>query len=108
MTSDEVGGLRHGRDDKLVVWQLSVADEDAVDRALPVDVTADDSSKMPWILHILPVNTLNFCSFAMCDDGMPQANFNSMMVGERYAHMPILIAVPNTVDSGGVGFLMLE
>lgn len=102
MTSDEVGHLRHGRDNKLVVWQLSVVDEDVVDRTLPVDVTADASPKMPWILHILPVNTLNFCSFAMCYDGMPHT------IRDKYAHKSILIAVPNTIDSGGVRFLMHE
>lgn len=101
-TSDEVGGLRHGRDNKLVVWQLGAVDEDAVDRTLPVDAGADASSKMPWILHMLTVNTLNFCSFAMCYDGMPQAHSNSMTIMEKYSHKPILIAVPNTVDSGGV------
>lgn len=106
--SDEVGHLRHGRDNKLVVWQLGVVDEDAMDRTLPVDATADAPSKMPWILHILTVNTLNFCSFAMCYDGMPQSNSNGMTIGEKYSHKPILIAVPNTVDSGGVWFLMFE
>lgn len=102
MTSDEVGDLRHGRDNKLVVWQLRVVDEDVVDKALPVDATADASSKMPWILHMLTVNTLNFCSFAMCLDGMPQMNSNSLAIEEEYSHIPILIAVPNTIDSGGV------
>lgn len=102
MLSDEVGNLRHGRDNKLVVWQLGVVDEDAVDRTLPVDVTADASPKTPWILHILPVNTLNFCSFAMCYDGMPHT------IRDKSVHKSILIAVPNTVDSGGVRFLMHE
>ena len=100
--SDEVGDLRHGRDNKLVVWQLSVVDEDAMDRILPVDATADALSKMQWILHILTVKTHNFCSFAMCYDGMPQTSSNGMAIRENYSHKPILIAVPNTVDSGGV------
>lgn len=100
--SDEAGVFRHARDNKLVVWQLGVVDEDAVDQTLPVDATADASSKYPWILHILTVNTLNFCSFAMCSDGTPQTNSDDMTIRDKYKHNPILVAVPNTVDSGGV------
>ena len=79
-----------------------------MDKTLPVDATADASSKNPWILHILTVNTLNFCSFAMCYDGTPQTTSDDMTIRDNYEHKPIRVAVPNTVDSGGVWFLMLE
>lgn len=102
MKSDEAGDLRHGRDDRLVVWQIGSMDEDAMDRTLPVDATNDTSPKSPWILHMLTVNTLNFCSFAMCYEEMPQNSSDAMTVRDKYAHKPILIAVPNTVDSGCV------
>ena len=91
----------HGRDNKLLVWQLGVADEPAMDKTLPID-TAPSSRKQPWLLHALPVNTLNFCAFAMCRDGMPQAPCSVKAVQSRDNPCPILVAVPNTTDSGGV------
>lgn len=99
--------ISHARDNKLIVWQLGVADEDAVDKTLPVDATADASSKNPWILHILTVNTLNFCSFAMCYDGTPQTTSDDMTIRDNYEHKPIRVAVPNTVDSGGIDIYQL-
>lgn len=91
----------HGRDNKLLVWQLSLTDEPAMDKMLPIDA-ALTSSKQPWLLHALPVNTLNFCAFAMCRDGMPQVPSSFRAVQDKDVPCPILIAVPNTVDSGGV------
>lgn len=54
---------------------------------LPVD-TPPEPRKQPWLLHILEVNTMNFCSFAQTalpshDDGSEE----------------LLIAVPNTMSS---------
>ncbi len=94
-------GYSHGRDNKLLVWQLSLADEPAMDKTLPVDV-ALTPRKQPWLLHALPVNTLNFCAFAMCHDGMPQVPSSLKTLQDKHVPCPILIAVPNTVDSGGV------
>ena len=94
---------RHGRDHKLNVWQLCTAAEEQMDKALPVD--APVLAKQPWLLHVLPVNTLNFCSFAMCLDGMPPPRGLSKSIQDSKAPRPILVAVPNTVDSGGVGLL---
>lgn len=93
---------RHGRDNKFIVWRLRLEDEGDLEHTLPVDANAVASSKQPWILHILTVNTLNFCSFAMCNDGMPQLNSNGSMLLDKGARTPILVAVPNTIDSGGV------
>lgn len=93
---------RHGRDNKLIVWRLGPEDEGNLENTLPIDAKAVASSKQPWILHILTVNTLNFCSFAMCNDGMPQLNSNGLTLLDKGARKPILVAVPNTIDSGGV------
>ena len=94
-------GNSHGRDHKLLVWQLSLQDETAMDKMLPIDA-ALTASKQPWLLHALTVNTLNFCAFAMCRDGMPQVTSSVKVLHGKDAAHPILIAVPNTVDSGGV------
>ena len=94
-------GNSHGRDHKLLVWQLSLQDETAMDKMLPIDA-ALTASKQPWLLHALTVNTLNFCAFAMCRDGMPQMTSSVKALNGKDAAYPILIAVPNTVDSGGV------
>lgn len=72
-----------------------------MDKTLPVDA-ALASGKQPWLLHALPVNTLNFCAFAMCHDGMPQVLSSVKALQDKDVPCPILIAVPNTVDSGGV------
>lgn len=84
-----------------MVWMLSTTDENDMDKTLPVDA-AVVSLKQPWVLHILTVNTLNFCSFAMCYDGMPQMHVMDMVLKGKEGYKPLLIAVPNTVDSGGV------
>lgn len=76
-------------------------DENNFDKILPIDASALPP-KQPWILHMLTVNTLNFCSFAMCYDGMPQIHAPGMALKGKNDHKPVLIAVPNTVDSGGV------
>ena len=55
--------------------------------ALPLDASAP-ARKQPWILHILEVNTMNFCSFAHC----PGVDAEEL-----------LIAVPNTLASESVG-----
>lgn len=103
-SSDRI--ITHGRDNKLLVWQLDVSDEPAMDKTLPVD-TALTTKKHPWLLHALPVNTLNFCAFAMCRDGMPQAFSAAKALQGTHAPCPILIAVPNTVDSGGIDVYQL-
>lgn len=72
-----------------------------MDKILPVE--ADGVSKrLPWLLHRLPVNSLNFCSFAMCNDGMPQCPSPKKAIEETKKPNPILVAVPNAVDSNGV------
>lgn len=99
--ADVLTQVRHGRDNKLVVWQLGVEDEPAMNKTLPVDANAA-LSKQPWVLHMLTVNTLNFCSFAMCLDGITQFDAREMAIKSKTIHTPILVTVPNTADSGGV------
>ncbi|KAL9098183.1 MAG: hypothetical protein Q9163_006106 [Psora crenata] len=99
--SDRV--ITHGRDNRLLVWQLGSSDEARLDKILPVDGIAAQP-KQPWLLHALPVNALNFCPFAMCYDGMPQTG---SAVKDANAVDPILIAVPNAIDNGGVDIFQL-
>jgi len=56
---------RHGRDNNLHVWQIRPEDEANFSTVLPIE-DAESQRPAPWLLHSLPVNTLNFCSFAMC------------------------------------------
>ena len=73
---------------------------------LPVDAPTA-STIQPWLLHMLTVNTLNFCSFAMCLDGMSQFAPTTQAIEPKMTAKPILLAVPNTVDSGGIDIYQL-
>lgn len=81
-------------------------------KVLPVDPVAEERRK-PWILHMLDVNTMNFCAFAMCPlysdikvkeegekgkDGEAEAKIHKDEKGEDQ----LLIAVPNTLTSESV------
>lgn len=57
---------------------------------LPVD-TPPEPRKQPWLLHVLLVNTMNFCSFAQCGQ-VP--NTEGTLADDE-----LLIAVPNTKSS---------
>jgi hypothetical protein len=82
---------RHGRDMKLIVWKLGEADEDHLSTALPVEDVPTPRAQ-PWVLHLLEVNTLNFCAFAIC----------SSVPGPVDTASEVLIAVPNTLNSDAV------
>lgn len=97
--------LSHGRDNHLLVWQLGPNDESRMEKALPVDTaasSASSTSKQPWLLYEMPVNALNFCSFAMCRDGIPQSSPSRHAVKDVTKPDPILFAVPNAVESAAV------
>ena len=94
---------RHGRDHKLIVWKVDEEDEAELDTTLPVDAN-DVPHRHPWLLHALSVNTLNFCPFAMCRDGIPLVTSTQKAIKDNKVPDPILIAVPNTIDSGGVSW----
>lgn len=51
----------------------------------------------PWVLHLLEVNTMNFCSFAACL-GDPEQG--SIEAGSPTAEA--ILAVPNTLASEAV------
>ncbi|KAI0131785.1 WD40-repeat-containing domain protein [Xylariales sp. AK1849] len=81
--------ITHGRDNKLIVWKVKVDDEAGLSTTLPLDPSPVPRPQ-PWILHILEVNTMNFCSFGSCSanpDGTEEE---------------LLIAVPNTLASESV------
>jgi len=79
---------RHGRDNKLIVWKLGVDDEARMSTTLPLDPSSE-SRPEPWMLHMLEVNTMNFCSFSYCH------------ISEA-PDSEILLAVPNTLASEAV------
>ncbi|KAK8052392.1 hypothetical protein PG993_003777 [Apiospora rasikravindrae] len=82
--------ITHGRDNQLVIWKLAEEDEASLSATLPLDPSPAPRPQ-PWILYILPVNTMNFCSFGSCPadaDGKAEE---------------LLIAVPNTLASESVG-----
>lgn len=92
-------------------------DERIFSTTLPVDDTASERPQ-PWLLHTLTVNTMNFCSFAMCVDDAPadpstpsesilvatpgvqdgSINVTSLPLESRIATIPI----PKDVKSGMV------
>jgi len=77
----------HGKDNKLVVWKIPIDEEPTMSQVLPVD-TSPEPRKQPWLLHVLEVNTLNFCSFAFCSAASKTGNQDE-----------VLLAVPNTLTS---------
>ncbi|KAL9582701.1 MAG: hypothetical protein Q9212_003146 [Teloschistes hypoglaucus] len=93
--------ITHGRDSKLAVWQLGPDEEASIGKTLPVN-KPPITTPHPWLLHMLTVNTLNFCQFAMCLDDMPQPSTPHAAIKDSKHHPPILVAVPNTMDSGGM------
>ncbi|KAL1642603.1 Astra associated protein 1 Asa1 [Diplodia intermedia] len=86
--------VTHGRDFHLRVWQLGPAHEKDFSTVLPIDDTTTDR-KQPWLLHALPVNTLNFCSFAICPEQVASSDASTQNTSSAD---PILIAVPSTKD----------
>jgi hypothetical protein len=58
---------------------------------LPLDSTPEERLQ-PWIVHLLEVNTMNFCTFSSCRPVTMPADQASQL----------LIAVPNTLASEAV------
>lgn len=90
--------ITHGRDNKLIVWKLSAADEKALSTALPLDTAASPRPR-PWMVNMLEVNTMNFCAFASCAPPVGSDN-------ERRSD-DLLIAVPNTLASEAIDIFHL-
>ncbi|KAI1491266.1 WD40-repeat-containing domain protein [Biscogniauxia mediterranea] len=91
--------ITEGRDNRLIVWKLAEADEAALSTALPLDGDAAAVERpQPWVLHILEINTMNFCSFAPCAARPEHDNGdNGDTVSEE-----LLVAVPNTLATEAV------
>ncbi|KAI0844390.1 WD40 repeat-like protein [Daldinia vernicosa] len=86
--------ITHGRDNRLAVWKLGLQDEITMSTALPLDESVPERPQ-PWILHILHVNTMNFCSFASCP------------IAPNPTHDELFIAVPNTLETEAVDIFQL-
>jgi len=91
------------------VWKLGIGDESGLDNVLPTDSTAEGGRK-PAVVHSLIVNTLNFCSFTWCcdeyrtgDDVHHDAKSAEDIQSDTETVDQILIAVPHSLDSDGVG-----
>ncbi|CAK7265100.1 Astra associated protein 1 Asa1 [Sporothrix epigloea] len=110
--------VTHGRDHRLVVWQVGVADEARMSTVLPLDdeLARSASTKgpastlsrpQPWMVHVLEVNTMNFCAFAWTNLGkiptaaatdttdIPAITTNATL--DTDAPRERLLAVPNTL-----------
>lgn len=89
--------VTHGRDNKLIVWKLAAEDESRLSTTLPLDPSTE-TRPQPWVLHILEINTMNFCSFSSC----PAAPYASLG-----ASVDMLVAVPNTLASEAIDIFYL-
>lgn len=94
--------ITHGRDNKLVVWKLSADDEAVMSTCLPLDPGVGTRTK-PWMLHMLEVNTMNFCAFA----SSPAYSPSSAAGHSDDSEASLLIAVPNTLASEAVDIYSL-
>lgn len=79
-------------------------------QVLPVDTVSEERRK-PWILHMLNVNTMNFCGFALCPLDMGTKAKELGKEGEeleekKAEQQESLIAVPNTLTSESVSILL--
>ena len=102
--------ITHGRDNQLLVWLLGGNDESTMEKTTPVetkDISNSLARKQPWLLHEIPVNAMNFCSFAVCRDGMPRPRTSQNCIKSSSSIDPILFAVPNTVESAAIDVYQL-
>ncbi|APA12889.1 hypothetical protein sscle_10g076590 [Sclerotinia sclerotiorum 1980 UF-70] len=106
------GIVTHGKDNKLIIWKLPPSEEDSMSKILPVDTVSEERRK-PWILHILDVNTMNFCAFAMCPivtevnpaEHEERGKDDEAQLGmewEGESEEQLLIAVPNILTSESI------
>ncbi|KAL1863306.1 Astra associated protein 1 Asa1 [Paecilomyces lecythidis] len=124
--SREMEIFTHGRDHKLRVWKTNPRDGKLLDRTLPVDLkqgSQPETGLKPWLLHSLAVNALNFCAFALCSlpgylehnpaivlSSAETASFqeNTQQTSpQRNPQGPLLIAVPNALNSGNIDIFHL-
>ncbi|TGJ83611.1 hypothetical protein E0Z10_g5133 [Xylaria hypoxylon] len=89
--------ITEGRDNRLIVWKITPADEEKLSTDLPLDESAPERPQ-PWILNILEINTMNFCSFAQCS---PRPDTDLSISDE------LLVSVPNTLLTEAVDIFHL-
>ncbi|KFY44930.1 hypothetical protein V495_03181 [Pseudogymnoascus sp. VKM F-4514 (FW-929)] len=92
--------ITHGKDNKLVVWKFSEEEEASLSTTLPVE-DPTTPRKQPWLLYILHVNTLNFCSFGHCI-ARQLPGHASNEIASSSGNDELLVAVPNTMSSEAV------
>ncbi|KAM0246365.1 hypothetical protein ACHAQJ_010259 [Trichoderma viride] len=97
--SDKI--ITHGRDHKLIVWRIREEDEERLSVSLPLEDTPTPRPQ-PWVVHLLEVNTMNFCSFAACLSDPEQV---SIEAGSPTAE--VILAVPNTLASEAIDIYTL-
>lgn len=89
----------HGRDNALRIWQLSATDETHLSSLLPTEGPITHHPK-PWLLHMLPVNTLNFCAFSLLPDPAVSSGASALDSASHYGlHESLLVAVPARDDN---------
>ncbi|KAH6610120.1 astra-associated 1 [Trichoderma cornu-damae] len=93
--------ITHGRDHKLIVWRVREEDEGRLSVSLPLE-DAPTPRPQPWALHLLEVNTMNFCSFAACLSDPEQG---SVEAGSPTSE--VVLAVPNTLASEAIDIYTL-
>ncbi|KAL7944298.1 WD40-repeat-containing domain protein [Trichoderma barbatum] len=93
--------ITHGRDHKLIVWKIREEDEDRLSVSLPLEDTPTPRPQ-PWVLHLLEVNTMNFCSFAACLSDVAQGSLEAAAPTAE-----VMIAVPNTLASEAIDIYTL-
>ncbi|KAH7116015.1 WD40-repeat-containing domain protein [Dendryphion nanum] len=96
----------------LVLWKLEskrplalrISSDSDYSTVLPTDNASLHRPK-PWLLHSLPVNTLNFCAFSMCHENAAENSQQNNRIGTlqgpasftRISHA-ILVAAPARDD----------
>ncbi|OBT88337.1 hypothetical protein VE02_03410 [Pseudogymnoascus sp. 03VT05] len=97
--------ITHGKDNKLIVWKFSEEDEASLSTTLPVE-DPTTPRKQPWLLYVLDVNSLNFCSFGHCI-AKQLPGLISTETTPSPGQDELLIAVPNTLSSEAVDIFHL-
>ncbi|PKS05910.1 hypothetical protein jhhlp_007741 [Lomentospora prolificans] len=108
--------VTHGRDHELIVWKFRAEDEPSLSQALPLDDIPDDRPK-PWMQHVLPVNSMNFCAFAMasCNGSQSISESTEVLIaaanptileGVDIYHLPTQHRIHTLKPSSGAGMPM--
>lgn len=79
------------------MWKLAREDEERLSSVAPIELSGTEPPQ-PWVVHILEVNTMNFCAFAACPSSPSEEDYSSSLNTAD----AILVAVPNTLASEAV------